>query len=138
MNILSSSTKKSTSPPALTMNTRRICDDRISQIDLNIGHKSPIFVITGTCILKTAVFTIPQFSYRFATNPEDVFKRGLSAHQAGDLRTAKVLYSEVLTARPKHAGALHFLGVVEGAIGSAELAIEYIQRAIELEPARLL
>lgn len=81
------------------------------------------------------MFTFPQFSYKFDPSPEDVFKRAVSAHQAGDLDAAKGLYAEVLRIRPEHAGALHFLGVVEGAIGSGELAIEYIQRAIELDPS---
>lgn len=80
------------------------------------------------------MFTFPQFSYKLEPSPEDLFKRGLSAHQAGDLNTAKSLYSQVLKRRPEHVDALHFLGVVEGALGSAELAIECIQRAIELDP----
>ncbi len=81
-----------------------------------------------------SVFNIPQVNYRLMPDPEDIFRRALSAHQGGDLVSARRLYLDVLKQRPQHVDAQHFLGVAEGALGNPQLAIEHIQRAIAYSP----
>lgn len=55
-------------------------------------------------------------------------------HQAGRLAEAESIYEQVLAAAPNHADALHLLGVVNSQRGRHEAAIDYIGRAIRLNP----
>jgi len=56
------------------------------------------------------------------------------AHQkAGRFPEAERGYRELLRQQPRHAAALHLLGMVGMQTGRSEMAVELIQRAIELE-----
>lgn len=59
---------------------------------------------------------------------------GIRAQQAGDLRQAEAIYSEILADFPEHADALHLLGTVAQARGDSELAAALIAEAIEQHP----
>ncbi|MFS8831784.1 tetratricopeptide repeat protein, partial [Synechococcus sp. R8-2] len=59
---------------------------------------------------------------------------GIQAQQAGDLRQAEAIYSEILADFPEHADALHLLGTVAQARGDSELAAALIAEAIEQHP----
>jgi protein O-GlcNAc transferase len=59
---------------------------------------------------------------------------GIQAQQAGDLRTAEAIYSEILVEFPDQADALHLLGTVAHAKGEGEWAAALIAEAIELNP----
>jgi predicted O-linked N-acetylglucosamine transferase (SPINDLY family) len=54
-------------------------------------------------------------------------------HRAGRLETAAHHYRQILAVEPKHAHALHLLGVVARQRGNHELAVEYIGQAIALD-----
>jgi len=62
------------------------------------------------------------------------FQSALQHHQAGRLAEAEALYRQILTAQPKHADALHFLGVIAQQAGRYDLGAEWIRQAILLDP----
>lgn len=59
---------------------------------------------------------------------------GIQAQQAGDLRQAEAIYSEILAEFPEQADALHLLGTVAQTKGDLEWAAALIAEAIELNP----
>ena len=54
-------------------------------------------------------------------------------HQGGRLKAAEQLYRQILAIEPRHAQALHLLGVIASQLGRHETAVEYIGRAIGLK-----
>jgi protein O-GlcNAc transferase len=61
---------------------------------------------------------------------QEVFATALGLHQAGRLNEAERLYLQILQAEPRHADALHFLGVLAHQVGRNDLAVDLIGRAI--------
>ncbi len=59
-----------------------------------------------------------------------VFAAALRHHQAGRLEEAERLYRQVLQGDPKHADALHFLGVIAHQRGRDDVALELLRQAI--------
>ena len=59
--------------------------------------------------------------------------RAVARHQSGDLGEAERLYCEVLRIDPRHADALHLLGVVSHQRGRNDRAVELIRRAIDVD-----
>lgn len=66
--------------------------------------------------------------------PKDKLLAGIQAQQAGDLRTAEAIYSQILAEFPDQPDALHLLGTVAHAKGEGEWAAALIAEAIELNP----
>lgn len=62
---------------------------------------------------------------------KDALKRGVAAHQAGDLGAAAALYEGILKVAPDHADANHLLGLISFQNGEMPTAIALIRRAIE-------
>jgi predicted TPR repeat methyltransferase len=60
--------------------------------------------------------------------------RGLEAWQARDLRRAERLFRAVLTRRPRHADATHYLGLVAQATGRMRLAARLLEGASRARP----
>lgn len=69
-----------------------------------------------------------------AAPPNPLLELGLAHHEAGRLEQAQAMYRCLLEQQPKNADALHLMGVVEHQRGAHTAAIEYIKRAIELNP----
>ena len=65
---------------------------------------------------------------------EAVYQAALSDHQAGRLDSAEALYRQVLAADERFAPAWHWLGVILHQRGQTGIAIEHLERAIELAP----
>jgi tetratricopeptide (TPR) repeat protein len=65
----------------------------------------------------------------------DQLHLAVDQHQRGCLDEASRLYRDVLTAHPDHADALHLLGVVALQQGDPAAAVEWIGRAIAVNPA---
>ena len=65
------------------------------------------------------------------TIPE-AFQVALQHHQAGRLAEAEALYRQILAVDPRHADALHLLGVLTHQAGQSDLAVEMIREAIAL------
>ncbi|MGD9720648.1 MAG: tetratricopeptide repeat protein [Pirellulales bacterium] len=57
-------------------------------------------------------------------------------HQAGNLEEAERLYKEILYRQPRHADALHLLGLVHYARGQFPQAQQHIQQAIQIDDAQ--
>lgn len=57
-------------------------------------------------------------------------------HQAGRLQIAEALYGQILQSDPRHAEAMHLLGVLALQGGHCGRAVELIERAIELDGRR--
>ncbi len=55
-------------------------------------------------------------------------------HQAGRVAEAEKLYRQVLSIKPDHADAMHFLGLLAGQTGKIELALELIQKSLSIMP----
>jgi predicted O-linked N-acetylglucosamine transferase (SPINDLY family) len=65
---------------------------------------------------------------------QQAFELALQHHQAGRLGDAETLYRQILAMQPKHADALHLLGVVAHQSGRHDLAVTWIHQAIDLSP----
>jgi protein O-GlcNAc transferase len=61
---------------------------------------------------------------------QNMFADALRQHQAGDLKEAEQLYRQILRADPRHADALHFLGVLSHQTGRHDIAVDLIGKAI--------
>ena len=62
--------------------------------------------------------------------PQDIFAAALRYHQAGRLDEAEQLYRNVLQLNPRHADALHLLGVAALQRGKHDVAVDLITKAI--------
>jgi tetratricopeptide (TPR) repeat protein len=65
---------------------------------------------------------------------EQALDAALREHSAGRLAEAEAIYRKVLAENPEHPGALHLLGVALSQQGNKRAAIDYISRAISLNP----
>jgi predicted O-linked N-acetylglucosamine transferase (SPINDLY family) len=65
---------------------------------------------------------------------QQAFDLALKHQQAGRLQEAEQLYRQILAQEPKHADAMHFLGVIAHHVGRYDDAVELIRRAIALWP----
>jgi len=79
------------------------------------------------------VLRLPWLSMSDLTLTEKLLA-GIQAQQAGDLRTAEAIYSQILAEFPDQPDALHLLGTVAQAKGEGEWAAALIAEAIELNP----
>jgi len=64
----------------------------------------------------------------------ELLEQARAHHRAGRLYCAEPLYRRFLAEQPDHADALHLLGVLAGQTDRPELAVESIERAIQLDP----
>jgi predicted TPR repeat methyltransferase len=63
-----------------------------------------------------------------------ILQKAMQQHQAGRLAEARSNYQRLLRAAPRHADALHLLGVLEAQAGQHARAAQLIRRAIEVRP----
>ncbi|UCI09387.1 tetratricopeptide repeat-containing sulfotransferase family protein [Mesorhizobium sp. B1-1-8] len=61
-------------------------------------------------------------------------QRALQLHQAGRRQEAEGLYRQVLAQQPKHAAALHFLGLLLHQTGRSEEGLDLIEQSVTLQP----
>jgi tetratricopeptide (TPR) repeat protein len=64
----------------------------------------------------------------------ETFGTALHHYQAGNLPLAEALFQQVVATDPKHADALHFLGLIGLARGQSKEACEFIRQAAALTP----
>ncbi len=62
------------------------------------------------------------------------FELAVQHHQAGRLAQAEILYRQILAVEPRHADALHLLGVSAHQLGKHDAAVDLIRKAIALAP----
>ena len=65
---------------------------------------------------------------------QQTFDLALQHHNAGRLAEAGKLYQQVLALEPKHADALHMLGLTAAQAGQFDVAAEMIGKAIAARP----
>ncbi len=63
----------------------------------------------------------------------DALKAGMNCHHSGDLRQAEQIYRRILQADPRHAQALHLLGLIAYQVGNHPQAVQYASAAIRLD-----
>jgi len=64
----------------------------------------------------------------------DALTQANRCHQAGDLRQAELLYRRVLEREPRHAEALHQLGVIAHQTGNHQQALDFMVESVRLQP----
>jgi tetratricopeptide (TPR) repeat protein/flavin reductase (DIM6/NTAB) family NADH-FMN oxidoreductase RutF len=62
-----------------------------------------------------------------------VMQEALTHHQAGRLAQAEALYRQILDEQPRHADALHYLGMLAHQSGKQQEAIDLIRQAIAID-----
>ncbi|MGY6238994.1 tetratricopeptide repeat protein [Burkholderia ambifaria] len=67
-------------------------------------------------------------------SPVATIEAALALHQADRLEEAETLYRRILEAEPRHADALHLLGLIGHQYGRYHEATELIMAAIEIKP----
>jgi tetratricopeptide (TPR) repeat protein len=67
-------------------------------------------------------------------NIEQTFQLALRHHQSGRMAEAEALYRQILAADSRHAGALHFLGIIAHQVGRNDAAESLIRQAIASNP----
>ncbi len=72
------------------------------------------------------------------TTPQDTLQTAFGHHQAGRLQEAAQLYRQLLADNPRHADALHLLGVVMHQTGDIPHALQLIKSAIAVDSSRPL
>jgi tetratricopeptide (TPR) repeat protein len=58
-------------------------------------------------------------------------------HQRGDVAAAAALYRELIAGNPRHAQALHFLGLIEASGGRFREAAQLMERSLAVEPGNV-
>ena len=66
---------------------------------------------------------------------QKAFQSALALHQAGRLPQAEAIYRQILQVAPNHPDALHFLGAIAHHDGNNQAAVEFIRRAISVNPS---
>ena len=59
-------------------------------------------------------------------------QNAIALHQLGQLGQAEAIYRQLLEIDPKHADALHLLGVIAHQTGNHQIAVDLISQAIEI------
>ena len=67
-------------------------------------------------------------------NPDNLVRQALQLHQSGRRDQAEALYRQVLAARPGHAAAQHFLGLLLHQIGRGDDGLALIEQSVRAEP----
>lgn len=65
---------------------------------------------------------------------QTLYLNAVQHHRAGHLEQAETLYRQLLTANPRHADALHMLGVVYLQTQRIHEALDYIAKALTIHP----
>ncbi len=67
-------------------------------------------------------------------NEDSTFARAVALHQRGDTGSAQQLYQQILRLQPRHAGALHLLGVIHLQRGELAEALAACTAALAIDP----
>src|SRR5579862_6419610 len=65
----------------------------------------------------------------------ELFLAAVRSHQLGNFAQAESLYQGVIQADARHAEAFHYLGLLALQTGRQDAGIEWLRRALELNPA---
>lgn len=65
---------------------------------------------------------------------DPTFARAVELHQRGDIGSAEQLYQQILRRKPRHAGALHLLGVIHLQRGELTQALAACEASLAMNP----
>ncbi len=65
---------------------------------------------------------------------QSLYKTALEHHQNDAFALAEAAYNQIISIEPKHADAIHYLGVIYHQTGRNQEAIQYIQQALLIDP----
>jgi Flp pilus assembly protein TadD len=65
---------------------------------------------------------------------QQAIRLGIQHHQAGRLAEAEAVYRQVLVQSPNHPEAIHLLGAIAMQTGQLDLALQFVQRAVAIDP----
>ncbi|MCD4678603.1 MAG: tetratricopeptide repeat-containing glycosyltransferase family protein [Desulfobacula sp.] len=65
---------------------------------------------------------------------EQILKKGVEFHTAGNYREAEMAYRQVLSIDPENPDAIHFMGVLAFHVNQNKIAKEFLTKAIKLTP----
>ena len=60
----------------------------------------------------------------------ETLQSGVEHHRAGRLREAEEMYRKVLELHPRHAGAVHLLGLLAFQVGRTQQALELLREGL--------
>ena len=66
---------------------------------------------------------------------DEALKKGVEAHQAGQIQEADKCYTAILKAQPKHPEANHNMGVLAVGVGKIQEALPFFKAALEANPS---
>lgn len=75
---------------------------------------------------------MPALPQAASIGPQTLFDQAVRHHQAGQIDDAQRLYRQVLQVEPRHADALHLLGLIAAAAGQNDLAVRLIGMAVRI------
>lgn len=64
----------------------------------------------------------------------EAMKLAFQHHTAGRLDHAKMVLEQIVKSVPRHASALHLLGIIEHQVGCTQAAVQLIEKAVEYQP----
>jgi predicted TPR repeat methyltransferase len=67
-------------------------------------------------------------------NTQQSFEFARQHHRAGRLMDAEAICAQIVAAEPRHADALHLLGVIAGQTGRSEAAVDWLRQSIAARP----
>jgi protein O-GlcNAc transferase len=74
----------------------------------------------------------------YDSDDQQVLQKALFLHQAGDLAEAAKLYRQIIISQnPQNTYALHYLGVIEAALGNYEQAKAYMDQSLSTLPPNI-
>ncbi len=94
--------------------------------------KVPFQTRNLSCICRLKPFPIPECAPDVSLAAK--LQSAVALHQRGDLYAASRLYEEILSVQPRHADALHLLGVIAAVSGDAQRAVDLIDQALQVQP----
>lgn len=83
---------------------------------------------------KQASKAAPTGLFHLSVGQQKALDRAVEFQQSGQLTEAESIYRSILSDKPNHPIALHYLGLLAHQVGNAKVAIELIERSIVIMP----
>jgi protein O-GlcNAc transferase len=127
--------------PVVNEENGRVMDLAARNQSMQIGRNDPCACRSGKkykrcCLARMTAAGMRKPSPTSPPENDQLLARALEMHQAGQIREARSLYSEILHSDPSHVDALHFAGLAAHQTGDSRLAISLMERSLKIGPGR--